>query len=105
MFFFEQVAQQSFILGLRYCGDISEGTDLIVDLTSYDYVCWGTRSSPSQMPTALLTTALIVWLDYYSTDGISNLDGSLRDNCHSSAYITHNGAQYKVYTRNGTSIY
>ena len=46
------------------------------DLT-YDYVCWGTRSSPNQTPTALLTTALIIWLDYYPTDGISNLDGPL----------------------------
>ena len=28
-------------------------------------------------PTVLLTTALIVWLDYHLTDGISNLDGLL----------------------------
>ena len=27
--------------------------------------------------TALLTTVLIVWLDYYPMDGISNLDGLL----------------------------
>jgi len=50
----------------------------MVDLTSYNYVCWGARSLPSQMPTALLTTALIVWLDYHPTDGISNLDGLLK---------------------------
>jgi len=48
------------------------------DLTNYNYVCWGARSSPSQMPTALLTTALIVWLDYHPTDGISNLDSLLK---------------------------
>ena len=52
--------------------------DLMVDLTSYNYVCWGTRSSPSQIPTALLTTALIVWSDYHPMDGISNLDGLLK---------------------------
>jgi len=52
-------------------------TELMLSLASYNYVCWGARSSPSQMPTALLTTALIVWLDYYPMDGISNLDGLL----------------------------
>ena len=78
MLFIEQVAHESFILGLRHRGDVSESTDLIVDLTSYNYVCWGARSLPSQMPTALLTTALIVWLDYHPTDGISNLDGLLK---------------------------
>jgi len=51
-------------------------SEWVFDLT-YNYVCWGTRSSPSQMPTALLTTALILWLDYHPTDGISNLDGPL----------------------------
>ena len=51
--------------------------ELMLSLASYNYVCWGARSSPSQMPTALLTTALIVWLDYYPMDGISNLDGLL----------------------------
>jgi len=29
------------------------------------------------MSTTLLTTALIVWSDYYPMDGISNLDGLL----------------------------
>ena len=65
-------------MGLRHHGDVSEGTNLMVDLTSYNYVCWGARSSFSQMPTALLTTALIVWLDYHPTDEISNLDGLLK---------------------------
>ena len=51
--------------------------ELMLSLASYNYVYWGTRSSPSQMPTAPLTTALIVWLDYYSMDGISNLDSLL----------------------------
>ena len=30
-----------------------------IDLTSYYYVCWSTRSSPNQTSTAVLTTALI----------------------------------------------
>jgi len=51
--------------------------ELMLSLASYNYVCWGARSSPSQIPTVLLTTALIVWLDYYPTDGISNLNGLL----------------------------
>jgi len=33
--------------------------------------------SPSQMPNALLTTALIIWLDYHSTEEIPTLDGLL----------------------------
>jgi len=51
--------------------------ELMLSLASYNYVCWGARSSPSQIPTALLTTALIVWLDYHPTDGIFNLDSLL----------------------------
>jgi len=51
--------------------------ELMLSLASYNYICWGARSSPSQIPTTLLTTALIVWLDYHPTDGISNLDGFL----------------------------
>jgi len=51
--------------------------ELMLSLASYNYVCWGARSLPSQIPTVLLTTALIVWLDYYPTDGISNLNGLL----------------------------
>ena len=49
----------------------------VLILTYLHYVCWSTRSSPSQVPTALLTTVLIVWLDYHPMDGISNLDSLL----------------------------
>ena len=56
---------------------LHSSTELMLSFASYNYVCWGARSSPSQMPTVLLTTALIVWLDYHLTDGISNLDGLL----------------------------
>jgi len=52
------------------------GTELIVDLTK-NYIYWGTRSLPNQTPTALLTTALIIWLYDYSTEEISTLDGLL----------------------------
>jgi len=55
----------------------SQGTDLIVDLTNYNYVYWDTRSSPNQIPTALLTTALVIWLDNYPIDRIPTLDGLL----------------------------
>ena len=46
-------------------------------LASYNYVCWGTRSSPSQVPTALLTTALIIGLNYHLKERIPTLDGLL----------------------------
>jgi len=51
--------------------------DLIVNLTNYNYVCWGTRSLPNQTPTILLTTVLVIWLDDYPMDRISTLDGLL----------------------------
>ena len=57
---------------------LHNSTKLMLSLASYNYVCWSARSLPSQMPTALLTTALIVWLDYHPTDGISNLDSLLK---------------------------
>jgi len=44
---------------------------------NYNYVCWGTRSSPSWVPTALLTTALVIGLNYYLKERISTLDGLL----------------------------
>jgi len=47
-------------------------------LASYNYVCWGARSSPNQIPTALLTTALIIWLDDHSTGEIPTLDSLLK---------------------------
>jgi len=73
---------------------INDGFDL-----TYCYVYWGTRSSPNQIPTALLATALILWLDYHSTGKIPNLDGSLVVTVNPLHVPTHNGAQYKVYTK------
>jgi len=73
----EHAAHERVVLCLRYCDDISKGTELMISLTIYFYVCWGARSSPSQMPNALLTTALIIWLDYHSTGEIPTLDGLL----------------------------
>jgi len=46
-------------------------------LANYHYVCWGARSSPSQVPTALLTTALIIGLNYHLKERIPTLDGLL----------------------------
>ena len=46
-------------------------------LANYNYVCWGARSLPSQVPTALLNTALIIGLNYYLKERISTLDGLL----------------------------
>jgi len=54
-----------------------EDMDLMLILASYNYVCWSTRSSPSQVPTALLTTALIIGLNYYLKERIPTLDGLL----------------------------
>jgi len=50
----------------------------MVDLANYNYVCWGARSLPNQTPTALLTTALVIWLDDHPTDGIPTLDSLLK---------------------------
>jgi len=55
----------------------SQGMDLMVNLANYNYICWGTRSSPNQTPTALLTAALVIWLDNHLLDRISTLDGLL----------------------------
>jgi len=54
-----------------------EDMDLMLILASYNYVCWSTRSSSSQVPTALLTTALIIGLNYYLKERIPTLDGLL----------------------------
>jgi len=75
------------------------------DLTSYNYVCWGTRSLPNQTPTTLLTTALILWLDYHLKERIPNIDDLLKSNCHSSACTSYNGPQYKIYNMKDTSSY
>ena len=49
---------------LYCCKDIMlylcKGTEVMLILAIYNYIYWGTRSSPSQVPIALLTTALIV---------------------------------------------
>jgi len=56
---------------LRLC----KGTEVMLILANYNYVCWGTRSSSSQMLTTLLTTALIIGLNYYLKKRILTLDG------------------------------
>jgi len=71
----EHAAHERVILCLRHHDDISKGMELIMSLAIYFYICWVTRSLPSQMPNTLLTTALIIWLDYYSMREISTLDG------------------------------
>jgi len=55
-------------------------------------------------PTALLTTALILWLDYHSTGEIPNLDSPLVVTVNPLRVPTHNGAQHEVYTKKKTSI-
>ena len=66
---------------LYYCKDIvlrlCKGTEVMLILANYHYVCWGARSSPSQVPTALLTTALIIGLNYHLKKRIPTLDGLL----------------------------
>ena len=47
-------------------------------LANYNYIWWGARSSPSQVPTALLTTALIIGLNYHLKERIPTLDGLLK---------------------------
>jgi len=51
--------------------------EVILILANYNYIYWGARSSPSQMPTALLTTALIIGLNYHLKERIPTLDGLL----------------------------
>ena len=66
---------------LYYCKDMvlcfCKGMEVILILANYNYICWGTRFSPNQMPTALLTTALIIGLNYHLKERISTLDGLL----------------------------
>jgi len=52
--------------------------ELILILASYNYICWDARSSPNQTSTALLVTALVIWLDDHLMDEISTLDGLLK---------------------------
>ena len=49
----------------------------MLSLAIYFYVCWGIRSSSSQVSNALLTTALIIGLYDYLKERISTLDGFL----------------------------
>ena len=73
---------KSLISELYCCKDmvlcLCKGTEVMLVLASYNYVCWGARSSPSQSPTALLATVLILGLDYHPMDGIPNLNAFLR---------------------------
>jgi len=77
----------------------------MLSLAIYFYVCWGTRSLPSQMPNTLLTTALVIWLDYHLMGRIPNLDGLLEVTVTPLCVPTHNGVQHEVYTKKGTSSY
>jgi len=56
---------------------LCKGIEVILILANYNYIYWGARSSPSQMPTALLTTALIIELNYHLKERIPTLDGLL----------------------------
>ena len=56
---------------------LCKGTEVMLILANYNYICWGARSLPSQVPTALLNTALIIGLNYYLKERISTLDGLL----------------------------
>jgi len=58
---------------LRLC----KGIEVMLILANYHYVCWGARFSPSQVPTFLLTTALIIGLNYHLKKRIPTLDGLL----------------------------
>jgi len=53
-------------------------TELMLILASYNYICWDARSSPNQIPTALLTTVLVIWLDDHLMDEIPTLDSLLK---------------------------
>jgi len=58
---------------LRLC----KGTEVMLILANYNYVCWGARSLPSQVLTVLLTTALIIGLNYHLKERVSTLDSFL----------------------------
>jgi len=51
--------------------------DLMLIFASYDYVYWDARSSPSQVPTTLLTTTLMIGLNYHLKERIPTLDSLL----------------------------
>ena len=54
-----------------------KGTEVILILANYNYICWGAKSLSSQVSTALLTTALIIGLNYHLKERISTLDSLL----------------------------
>ena len=56
---------------------LCKGMEVMLILANYNYVCWSTRSLPSQVLTALLTTALIIGLNYHLKERIPTLDGLL----------------------------
>jgi len=56
---------------------LCRGTEVMLILANYNYVCWGARSLSSQVPTALLTTTLIIGLDYHLKERIPTLDSLL----------------------------
>ena len=70
-----------FINELYCCKDmvlrLCKGTEVILILANYNYICWGAKSLSSQVSTALLTTALIIGLDYHLKERIPTLDGLL----------------------------
>jgi len=49
----------------------------MLSLVIYFYVCWGTRSLPSQMPDVLLTIALILGLYDHLKERIPTLNSFL----------------------------
>ena len=77
MLLVEHAAHERVILCLRHRDNVSKSIELMMSLAMYFYVCWGARSLPSQMPNTLLTTALIIWLDYHSIEEIPTLEGCL----------------------------
>jgi len=56
---------------------LCKGMEVMLILANYNYVCWDARSSPSQVPTALLTTALVIGLNYHPKERIPTLDSLL----------------------------
>ena len=66
-------------------------TDLFSSASTTDYLCLlGRKSSPSQVPTALLTTALILGLYYHFSGKIPTLIVFLRARQCSSTCTSHN---------------
>ena len=78
LFLFEHAAQDRVVLFQRHDSTSpEENMDLMLILASYDYVCWDARSSPSQVPTILLTTISMIGLNYHLKERIPTLDSLL----------------------------